>query len=245
MRISGDWIVLCPSEYQFHLLAFSEQEHHDLGWCSRDTQKGYSVIIFAKFSTMAAMTKRSLVCLASLTLNSAGCYLLLASSSSFLLFALFAFSLFYSWRLDTYIVSWRNMVQVAHLTPGPIAAFMTLQIVGGHIGMGIILCTIFFSSRVVRHPIFVNFCVTWILYALSYTFLWVPSSLKSLIHLIVISLYTGQIANPTPNFSLCLTQSAMIYAAPVMGGMSVFIFTLHVSVQYLGPIKLFTSTKLP
>jgi len=101
--------------------------------------------------------------------------------------------------------------QVSTLEPAPIAAFMTLQVLGGHVGMVLILSTILFSRRIVRHPVFVNFCVTMMLYALSYTLL----------------LYTGQIANRLPNFSLCLIQTAMIYGAPAMGGMSVFMFTLH------------------
>jgi len=94
---------------------------------------------------------------------------------------------------------------------GELVAFLCLQVLGGHLGMLMILSTIFLSRTIVRHPVFVNFCVTWMLYSLSYSLL----------------LYTGQILNPSPNFALCVTQSAMIYGAPVMSSMSVLVFVLH------------------
>lgn len=93
----------------------------------------------------------------------------------------------------------------------PLVAFMVLQVLGGHVGMSIMLLTIFTSRKIARHSVFINFCMTWVLFSLSYTLL----------------LYTGQINNPFPNFTLCLIQSAMIYGSPAMGSISVLMFVLH------------------
>jgi hypothetical protein len=54
---------------------------------------------------------------------------------------------------------------------GLLTAFLALQILGGHVGIPLMLLTIFFSRQIMRHPIFVNFCATWILFTLSYTLL--------------------------------------------------------------------------
>ncbi|KAF8474304.1 hypothetical protein JB92DRAFT_3052414 [Gautieria morchelliformis] len=93
----------------------------------------------------------------------------------------------------------------------PQVAFLILLVLGGHVGMPLILSATFFSGHVFRHPVFVNFCITWMLYSLAYTLL----------------LYAGQITNPQPKFNLCMTQSAMIYGSPPMIGASVFVFVLH------------------
>lgn len=77
--------------------------------------------------------------------------------------------------------------------------------------MSIMLLTIFISRKVVRHPVFINFCMTWMIFSVSYTLL----------------LYAGQINNRFPNFTLCLVQSAMIYGSPAMGSISVLMFVLH------------------
>jgi hypothetical protein len=52
-----------------------------------------------------------------------------------------------------------------------IAGFMFLQIFGGHFGIPLILLTTAFSKKVQRHPMLINFCVTWSLYATSFTLL--------------------------------------------------------------------------
>lgn len=50
-------------------------------------------------------------------------------------------------------------------------AFLVLLVLGGHVGMVLILSTILLSRHILRNPIFVNFCITWMLYTLSYTLL--------------------------------------------------------------------------
>ncbi|KAF8585853.1 hypothetical protein K439DRAFT_1615638 [Ramaria rubella] len=94
---------------------------------------------------------------------------------------------------------------------GRLAAFLTLQILGGHVGMTLMLLTSSLSHRIIRHPIFINFCATWMLYSLSYTLLF----------------YAGQTTNQHPSFLLCATQSAMVYGAPAMISISVLVFVLH------------------
>ncbi|KIJ27375.1 hypothetical protein M422DRAFT_784916 [Sphaerobolus stellatus SS14] len=96
-----------------------------------------------------------------------------------------------------------------------IAAFMFLQIFGGQVLMPLIIITASISKRVVRHPIFLNFCTTLVLYSFSYTLL----------------LYAGQVNNPTPPVALCLIQAGMVGGAPPMVALSVFMFTLHLNLS--------------
>ena len=54
-----------------------------------------------------------------------------------------------------------------------VTAFFTLLILGGYLGMGLILLTIVFSSKVHRHPLFVNFLLCLMIYTTSFCFLYV------------------------------------------------------------------------
>lgn len=92
------------------------------------------------------------------------------------------------------------------------ALFLVFQILGGQVGMPLILVIIFLSRQIVRHAIFVNFCVTWVLFSLSY----------------VLLLYVGQNGNPDLPFGLCVTQAAMIYGSPAMTSVSSLVFVTHI-----------------
>ncbi|KAJ6630277.1 hypothetical protein B0H10DRAFT_1983876 [Mycena sp. CBHHK59/15] len=92
-----------------------------------------------------------------------------------------------------------------------IACFMFLQIFGGHFGIPLILLTAALSKKVQRHPMLVNFCVTWFIYATSFTLL----------------LYSGNQTGPEPPLTLCVIQSAFIYGTPVMTSMAGLAFVLH------------------
>ncbi|KAJ7932697.1 hypothetical protein B0H13DRAFT_2650693 [Mycena leptocephala] len=92
-----------------------------------------------------------------------------------------------------------------------IAGFMFLQIFGGHFGIPLILLTTAFSKKVQRHPMLINFCVTWSLYATSFTLL----------------LYAGKQIGPEPPIELCIIQAAFIYGSPVMSSMAGLAFVLH------------------
>lgn len=95
--------------------------------------------------------------------------------------------------------------------------------------MLLILLTIFLSRKIVRHPIFVNFCITWMLFALSYSLLF----------------YAGQIENQFPPFSLCVTQSAMVYGSPAMIGVSVLVFVLHLYLVLRGSVRQISPPRWP
>jgi len=94
---------------------------------------------------------------------------------------------------------------------GRLVLFLILHMLGGHIGMPLVLLTIFASRQIMRHPVFINFCITWTCFSSSY----------------LVLLYAGQIENLYPPFLLCLTQAAMIYASGAMIGVSSFLFMLH------------------
>ncbi|KAJ7700828.1 hypothetical protein B0H17DRAFT_1046755 [Mycena rosella] len=98
----------------------------------------------------------------------------------------------------------------AHRT-GLIAGFMFMQIFGGHLGIPLVILTAIFSKNVQRHPMLINFCVTWFLYATAFTLL----------------LYAGKQTGPEPSIQLCIIQSAFIYGAPVMTSMAGLAFVLH------------------
>lgn len=84
--------------------------------------------------------------------------------------------------------------------------FLSLQIVGGHIGLPVILIYVLCSRRVRRDPTFLNFCVTWILSSIAFS----------------LSLYRGTkgntIFNPLGEIAQnnCLAQMALTEGAQLM-----------------------------
>lgn len=60
-----------------------------------------------------------------------------------------------------------SRLNLEHLTP----LYLALQIIGGQIGLPIIITTILFSKRISRHPTLINFCITWVIYSISYCIL--------------------------------------------------------------------------
>lgn len=49
--------------------------------------------------------------------------------------------------------------------------YFALQLAGGHVGLPILVLIFIFSRRVHRPASVVNFCLTWILYSVSYSLL--------------------------------------------------------------------------
>ncbi|KAI0089244.1 hypothetical protein BDY19DRAFT_133221 [Irpex rosettiformis] len=89
-------------------------------------------------------------------------------------------------------------------------AFFSLQIIGGHVGVPIILAT-FLISGVRRHPLVVNFLGTWIIYATSFCLL----------------LYTGyQFKHDIPR-TLCIIQASLIHGVSLMAPIATFAFVLN------------------
>jgi len=90
--------------------------------------------------------------------------------------------------------------------------FLTLHALSCHVGIPFILGPIFFSAKVARHPVFINWCFTLELLPVAY----------------ILLLYFGEIENPVPAFNLCLIQASMIYASGAMIGTSTLIFSFHI-----------------
>jgi len=67
----------------------------------------------------------------------------------------------------------------------------------------------------VRHPVFINWCISWIIFSLNY----------------VLLLYAGQMSSVEPPFALCLTQASMIYSAGGMIGVSSLVFVYYINTK--------------
>ncbi|KAJ3004911.1 hypothetical protein NUW54_g4580 [Trametes sanguinea] len=89
--------------------------------------------------------------------------------------------------------------------------FLTFQF-SGAIGLLAVLLTALFAPKVYRHFTWLNFCISWLIYCISYTLL----------------AFSGQQTRPEPPaYPLCLSQAALIYAAPVLVAMSTFSLVLQ------------------
>lgn len=97
-----------------------------------------------------------------------------------------------------------------------ISVFMFFQIFGGHSGIPLVILTTIFAKKIQRHPFLINFCVTWFIYATSFTLLWVIGDLFSQIFSRIIRFYAGQQTGPEPSLQLCIIQSSFVYGATVM-----------------------------
>ncbi|KAI5123862.1 hypothetical protein M0805_005679 [Coniferiporia weirii] len=92
-----------------------------------------------------------------------------------------------------------------------VSVYFFLQIFGGHFGVPIILITLLTKKDMQRHPLLINFLVTWVLYATAFCLL----------------LYVGQQFGPEPPVSLCLSQASLIYGAAVMCSMAGLAFVVN------------------
>ncbi|THH13585.1 hypothetical protein EW146_g6656 [Bondarzewia mesenterica] len=75
-----------------------------------------------------------------------------------------------------------------------VEVYTALLLVGGQAGLPIVVLTFLFSKNVHRHPTFVNFCITIIIYSIVFSLL----------------IYSGQYRLTEPNKSLCIAQASMI-----------------------------------
>lgn len=71
-----------------------------------------------------------------------------------------------------------------------IVIFFVFQIIGGHLGVPIVLLTLIFRKGMKRHPMLINFLVTWIIYSTSFCILWVRflQTILAITLLIIVSL---------------------------------------------------------
>lgn len=84
-----------------------------------------------------------------------------------------------------------------HPSEAGVLAFVALNLAGG-VGLVLVLITAALSRKVKRNPTWYSFCFSWVFYAVSYSLLFLA----------------GEQTNPTPPYSLCSTQAALIYALP-------------------------------
>ncbi|KAF9004749.1 hypothetical protein BDQ17DRAFT_410389 [Cyathus striatus] len=96
-----------------------------------------------------------------------------------------------------------------------IYAFLTLQLLGGF-GMLIILLTAIINSKVKRRSTWYSFCLSWIISPISYGIL----------------LLAGQQFNCNPEHILCLTQTALIYAAPALTTATTLSLAVHMLLNF-------------
>lgn len=54
--------------------------------------------------------------------------------------------------------------QISRLSP----LFVTLQVIGGQVGLPLFIGTMLFSKKIKRHLMLVNFCGSWIIYSIVY-----------------------------------------------------------------------------
>ncbi|OCB86828.1 hypothetical protein A7U60_g6001 [Sanghuangporus baumii] len=93
-----------------------------------------------------------------------------------------------------------------------ISIYFFLQIFGGHVGVPAILLTLFLKKGIRRHPLLINFLVTWVLYATAFCLL----------------LYLGKQFGPEPPVGLCLSQASLIYGAAVMCSSAGLVFVINI-----------------
>ncbi|KII94091.1 hypothetical protein PLICRDRAFT_50077 [Plicaturopsis crispa FD-325 SS-3] len=81
-------------------------------------------------------------------------------------------------------------------------AFLALHLIGGHIGLPILVLTFLFAKNVSRHPTLINFCVTWIVYSITYCLSFYGRWEEDLL--------------ATRSSALCMSQASLIQGAPAM-----------------------------
>lgn len=86
-----------------------------------------------------------------------------------------------------------------------VVIFFVFQIVGGHLGVPVILLTLIFRKGMKRHPMLINFLVTWVIYSTSFCILWVE--FLQIISAILITVFLGCISESSLALSL-----QMLYA---------------------------------
>jgi len=96
--------------------------------------------------------------------------------------------------------------------PPLLSLFFAFQIIGGHIGFPILLAVVLvLRNASSRHPLFINFCVIWIMSSVVFCIL----------------LYAGHDTGPEPPFMICAIQASLVYAMPIMSSVSLTAMVFH------------------
>lgn len=97
-------------------------------------------------------------------------------------------------------------------------AFFALHVIGGHFFMPLLLILSLLKRNLSRNYVFHNFCITWIIYSITFCLLYVIF-FQTLIYLWAnrpFSLYAGQQVGPKPTWNICRTQAALVYSVPIL-----------------------------
>ncbi|KJA25895.1 hypothetical protein HYPSUDRAFT_389166 [Hypholoma sublateritium FD-334 SS-4] len=90
------------------------------------------------------------------------------------------------------------------------SAYLGLHISGGFVGLPILILTLLLCDEIPRQPDLINFCISWVIFSISYTLL----------------LLSGKTANP-PHV-LCFMQAAMLQAVTPMAATATFLLVFKI-----------------
>lgn len=89
--------------------------------------------------------------------------------------------------------------------------FLSLQLFG-FIGASLLLLLVASSKTIKRYSTWFSFCISWIISSFSYLFLFIA----------------GQQMEAIPNHAVCLIQACLVYAAPVLTGLTALSVALQI-----------------
>jgi len=81
--------------------------------------------------------------------------------------------------------------RISQLTP----LFVTLQVIGGQVGLPLFIGTMLFSKKIKRHLMLVNFCGSWIIYSIVYC----------------LTIYNHRLDDHGAGRRLCIAQAVMVH----------------------------------
>ncbi|EJD01299.1 uncharacterized protein FOMMEDRAFT_135535 [Fomitiporia mediterranea MF3/22] len=102
--------------------------------------------------------------------------------------------------------------QVVQANAAARIAWLVLNIWPSHLGLPLLIGTIFLAKNIKRHATFINLCVTWIIVGVSSSLL----------------LYAGHQTGPEPPRTLCLIQASLLYGQPGLTSVSAFALVFQV-----------------
>ncbi|EDR06694.1 uncharacterized protein LACBIDRAFT_328614 [Laccaria bicolor S238N-H82] len=96
-----------------------------------------------------------------------------------------------------------------NLNPTLIHTFIALQLSGPSIFLLILATALLCKTRINRHPVWYNFCVSWVIFGVSFSLLTL----------------CGEQFKFEPRKRVCFIQAGLVYAAPFLCVCSMFLFT--------------------
>ncbi|KAF9567029.1 hypothetical protein CPC08DRAFT_758652 [Agrocybe pediades] len=97
--------------------------------------------------------------------------------------------------------------------------YLTIYATGGLLGLPLLIATSFFSTRIPRQPILINFYFTWVFTSISYTIVAFHGTVAEASHL------------------LCSAQAALINGTPTMSGVATFLVVFQIWRTFRDPLE--------